>query len=74
VRVEPKNVPGPLPLEITVRTKGSPEVRHVELAPAGGTWTIVSAEPVRDVELNEDLAILAETEKVGRLAGPPPQR
>jgi aminopeptidase N len=70
VEVQPQNLPGPLPLEIKVRTDGDTETRQVELSPSGGTWSIASGEPVRDVQLNGNLAILAEPKKVGRL----PQR
>jgi hypothetical protein len=43
----------------------------VELEPGGGTWTIASAEPVRDVRLNDDLAILADPKEVARLTEVP---
>ena len=49
------------------------DVREVVLEPAGGSWTIGSREPARDVRVNEDRGILAETRKVRRLP-PPPQR
>jgi hypothetical protein len=55
---------------VQVRTKAAPQVRRVELEPGGGSWTITSPEPVRDVRINEDRGILAETEKVRKI----PQR
>lgn len=70
MQVAPLGLPGPLPLEIQVRTKAVPQVRRVELRPGGGSWTITSPEPARDVRINEDRRILAETEKVRRV----PQR
>jgi hypothetical protein len=73
VRVQPRDLPGPLPLEIRVRTEEGWDAREVVLDPAGGSWTIDSQEPVRDVRVNEDRGILAATSKVRRLP-PLPQR
>ena len=67
VQVAPEDLPGPFPLAIEVRTEEAPESRRVTLDPAGGSWTIDSAEPVRDVRVNEDRGLLAEVEKVRRL-------
>jgi len=69
VEVRPEGLPGPLPLEIAVTTRGGEQVRRVELTPAGGSWTIDSTESPRRVEINEDRGILAETKKVRRLPG-----
>jgi aminopeptidase N len=66
VHVRPRDLPGALPLEIKVKTEGAQVVRRVELEPAGGTWILVSREPVRHVGINEDLAILADLKKVSR--------
>jgi aminopeptidase N len=73
IRVQPRGLPGPLPLELRLRTVDGWDVREVVLEPAGGSWTIDSREPVRDVRVNEDRGILAETKKVRRLP-PTPQR
>ncbi len=73
VQVQTRDLPGPLPLEIRVRTGEEWDVRTAMLDPAGGSWTIRSRDPVRDVRVNEDRGILAETKKVRRLP-PRPQR
>lgn len=73
VQVQTRDLPGPLPLEIRVRTGETWDVRTVMLDPAGGSWTIRSRDPLRDVRINEDRGILAETRKVRRLP-PRPQR
>ena len=67
VKVQPRDLPGSLPLEISLRTGAGWDVQRVALDPAGGTWTISSPDPVRDVRVNEDRGILAETKKVRRL-------
>lgn len=71
VQVAPRGLPGAVPLEIRVRTRGGLEVTRVELDPGGGSWTFTSLEPVRDVRINADRGLLAETQKVRRLRGLP---
>jgi hypothetical protein len=71
VQVRPGDLPGPLPLEIGVRTGDEWKVRRVALDPAGGSWTIGTAGPVRDVRINENRGILAEAKKVRRLPALP---
>jgi hypothetical protein len=67
IEVRPQELPGPLPLEITVTTREGVRTRRVEVPPAGGSWAIDTEEPPRRVEINEDRGILAETERVGHL-------
>ena len=71
VQVQPLGLPAPLPLEIAVRTNRDREIRRVMLGPDGGSWTILSRDPVRGVEINENRGILAKEKKVRRLKVPP---
>lgn len=71
VNVRPQGLPGPLPLEISIRTGEGWDTRRVVLDPAGGSWTWESPGPVRDVRINENRGILAETKKVRRLPTQP---
>ncbi len=64
-------LPAPLPLEIAVRTSREREIRRVMLDPDGGSWTILSRDPVRGVDIAENRGILAEEKKVRRLKRPP---
>jgi hypothetical protein len=70
VQVQPQDLPGPLPLEISLETHEDPIVRRVVLEPAGGRWRIVAPVRVRGVEVNENRGILAERKKVRRLPQP----
>jgi hypothetical protein len=74
VQVQPQDLPGPLPLEIGVRTRRERKVRRVMLEPAGGSWTVTSPDPVRGVELDENEGILAAKMKKVRRLPRPPQR
>ena len=67
VQVQPRDLPAPLPLELSVRTSRDREVRRVILGPDGGSWTIVTSDPVRGVRINENRGILAVKKKVRRL-------
>jgi len=67
VQVQPEDLPGPLPLELSLETRGDRTVRRVVLEPAGGSWTIVTPDPVRGVHIDENRGILAERKKVRRL-------
>ena len=71
VTVQPRGLPGPLPLEISVRTDEGWNARRVVLNPAGSSWTFESPDPVRDVRINENRGILAETKRVRRLPARP---
>jgi aminopeptidase N len=70
VQVQPEDLPGPLPLELSLETRGDRTVRRVVLEPAGGSWTIVTPDPVRGVHIDENRGILAERKKVRRLPEP----
>jgi hypothetical protein len=70
VQVQPEDLPGPLPLELSLETRGDRTVRRVVLEPAGGSWTIVTPDPVRGVHIDENRGILAERKKVRRLPRP----
>ncbi|HVO11817.1 MAG TPA: M1 family aminopeptidase [Vicinamibacteria bacterium] len=59
VQVRPENLPGPVPLQITLLTATGREPHQVALAPGGGAWTFDSVEKPRQVLLNDDRALLA---------------
>jgi len=67
VEVQPEELPGPLPLQISLDARDGRQVKRVELDPSGGSWTIDTPDPPRRVGINEDRGILAETKKVSRL-------
>ena len=64
VEVRPRDLPGPLPLQIRVTTGAGTENHAVRLLPEGGAFTIDTREPPRRVALNEDRALLARIERV----------
>jgi aminopeptidase N len=68
VAVRPRNLPGPLPLLISVATTTGTEAKRVQLPPDGGSFTVETRENPRRIELNEDRGLLAQLE---RTAGPP---
>ena len=70
MQVQPGNLPGPLPLELSLETRGDRTVRRVVLEPAGGSSTIVTPDPVRGVHIDDNGGILAERKKVRRLPRP----
>jgi hypothetical protein len=59
VEVRPQGLPGPLPLQVELTSRGGREVLPVLLETAGGSWTIDTAEEPRRVALNEDRGLLA---------------
>ena len=59
VQVRPQGLPGPLPLQLELTWNGGHEARSVQLEPAGGSWTIDTAQEPRRVALNEDRGLLA---------------
>ncbi len=63
VDVRPRDVPGPLPLQISVSTGAGSELRTVRLAPEGGSFTIDTLDAPRRVALNEDRGLLARIER-----------
>jgi aminopeptidase N len=58
VDVRPQGLPGPLPLQLEVTWSAGREARSVLLEPAGGSWTIDTAQKPRRVTLNEDRGLL----------------
>jgi hypothetical protein len=64
VEVMPQQLPGPLPLQISVATGATTETRTVRLAPEGGSFTIETPLAPRRVALNEDRGLLARIERV----------
>ncbi len=65
VAVRPRNLPGPLPLLISVTTNAGTESRRVQLPPDGGSFTLDTRESPRRIELNEDRGLLAQMERTG---------
>ena len=60
VRIGARNLPGPVPLDITlVHAAGRREERTVSLPPAGGTFTIETKASPRRVEVNGRGGLLA---------------
>lgn len=59
VDVRPRNLPGPVPLQITVTTEGERREQTVSLSPEGGRFSVVTPQPPRKVEINGDRALLA---------------
>jgi hypothetical protein len=68
VEVQPRDLPGPLPLQISVATGAGNENHTVRLAAEGGAFTIDTREPPRRIALNEDRGLLARIERVASLA------
>jgi aminopeptidase N len=59
VRVKVRDLPGPVPLQITLRLRDGTQTHIETLTPEGGRWEYVTAAPPRKVEINEDLGLLA---------------
>jgi hypothetical protein len=57
--VNPSNLPGPVPLELTVTHDGGRKSMRVTLLPTGGTFSIDTPAPPRKVEINADRGLLA---------------
>lgn len=60
VTVRAEHVPGPLPLDLTLRDDATSVERRVTLEPGGGRFTIDTAFKPSRVELNANGALLAE--------------
>jgi hypothetical protein len=60
ISVRAENLPGPVPLEITVVHKAGRKVVRVDLPPEGGRWTVTTPTSVRHVEINADRGLLVE--------------
>jgi aminopeptidase N len=59
IEVNPSNLPGPVPLELTVTHDGGRKSVRVTLLPTGGTFSIDTPAPPRKVEINADRGLLA---------------
>lgn len=59
IDVSVSNLPGPVPLELTVTHDGGRKSMRVTLLPAGGTFSIDTPAPPRKVEINGDRGLLA---------------
>jgi hypothetical protein len=59
VTVSARELPGPVPLTVTLRHLGGTESRTETLAVDGGRWEYVTPFPPRKVEINEDQRLLA---------------
>jgi aminopeptidase N len=62
VNARAEDLPGPVPITVTLSMRTTREDRVVPLAPGESTWTFDTAVPAR-VELNADRALLARVEK-----------
>jgi aminopeptidase N len=62
LRVGARDLPAPLPLELTVYYEGGRASRRVILPPAGGVFTVDSPRPAIRVELNTDRGALVNVE------------
>jgi aminopeptidase N len=65
VRIEAQNLPGEVPLAVTLVGDGGRDTRTVRLPAKGGSFTFDSASAPRRVELNTDRALLARVERTG---------
>ena len=65
VEVAAARVPGPLPLQVTLVLPQGREERVVTLDPAGGQWTMDTAERPSKVRINEDRALLVRLGRSG---------
>jgi hypothetical protein len=63
VSLRPRDLPGPLPLSISLYTGAGVEAHSVRLAPEGGSFTFDTSEEPSRVTLNEDRGLLAQFER-----------
>ncbi len=63
IEVRPRNLPGPVPLQLDVTHDLGRESRSVTLSPEGGSWTVESVGAPRKVEVNGDRTLLARLER-----------
>jgi len=59
VIVKARDLPGPVPLQVTLRFLEGAETHVETLLPEGGRWEYVTSAPPRKVEINDDLGLLA---------------
>jgi aminopeptidase N len=64
VTITPRNLPGPMPLEVAVVHAGGREGIQVMLPPEGGTFTIETKGAPRRVEVDATGALLSRVENV----------
>jgi aminopeptidase N len=60
IEVHAENLPGPVPLELTVVHRSGRQSLRVELPPEGGRWTVATPDSVRRVEVNADRGLLVK--------------
>ncbi len=65
VRIEAQDLPGPVPLGVTLVTDAGRDARTVLLPARGGSFTFDSQSALRRVELNADRTLLLRLERVG---------
>ncbi len=65
VRIETQDLPGEVPLAITLVTDERRDTRTVRLPARGGSFAFDSPSPTRRVELNSDRALLVRVERSG---------
>ncbi len=65
VRVEARDLPGEVPLAVTLVGDGERDAQSVRLPPRGGSFTFDTPWAPRRVELNADRALLLRAERVG---------
>jgi aminopeptidase N len=63
VEVKASNLPGPVPLELSLVHKFGRETRRVVLDPGGGAWAIETPGPPGKLEVNADGGLLARVRK-----------
>ncbi|HEY7516360.1 MAG TPA: hypothetical protein VIC87_17850, partial [Vicinamibacteria bacterium] len=64
VRVEALDLPGEVPLAVTLVGDGGRETRTVTLPARGGSFALESPWALRRVELNADRSLLVRAERV----------
>jgi len=60
IEIRPQNLPGPFPVQLTVFSAAGRETRRVTLDPSGGRFEIDTRQAPTRVQVNDDLALLAE--------------
>jgi hypothetical protein len=71
IDVRPRDLPGPVPLQLAVVTAARSEARVVVITSEGGSWTIETSQQPRRVVVNDDRGLLARLERVARVQGHP---
>jgi aminopeptidase N len=63
LEVKAQDLPGPVPMTVTLTYGNEREERVIQLEPQGGRWTFQTPAPVRRVELNADRGLLARVRR-----------